>query len=296
MTAAASFSPRIELSRLHDVMTDSSEVDPLAIETVSETTAADERRRIRRRKRLLTGGFLALLCGLIGWAVYRPPVESAPTPTTKYTLDADRFTALIKEVREEGLEVVHVYDFKVNDQLCEQLSALSSVRTLILDRGDVTDAAMPVIGSLPNLQHLRLRLSPISDRGLEALAECDSLWRLNLPHSRVTAKGLRSLQSLPRLRQLRLGTTRAGNEVCRTIAKIESLREIHLIGINVTDEGMKLLAEMPNLESLYLDDSVVTDAGWRWLFATHPELHVHVNQEHHDRDPKAHRHHEGQSS
>jgi hypothetical protein len=47
---------------------------------------------------------------------------------------------------------------------------------------------------------------------------------------------------------------------------------------------------MPNLQSLYLDDSLVTETGWEWLFEEVPNLHVHVNQQHHDRDPQAHQH------
>jgi hypothetical protein len=82
-----------------------------------------------------------------------------------------------------------------------------------------------------------------------------------------------------------------GNEVTREIATLPSLRVIHLIGVPVTDEGLKTLAEMPYLESLYLDDCAVTEAGWDWLFREHPHLHVHVNQAHHDRDPKRHEHH-----
>ena len=38
------------------------------------------------------------------------------------------------------------------------------------------------------------------------------------------------------------------------------------------------------------DSDVMDGTQWEWLFHTHPEIHVHVNQRHHDRDPEAHRH------
>ena len=123
---------------------------------------------------------------------------------------------------------------------------------------------------------------------------------LNLPHADCTSEGIAALAKLKRLRQLRIGSSRLGNEVSREIARIKSLRGIHLIGVGLTDDGLKVLTGiperpekelgLPNLESLYLDDSAVTSAGWEWLFKTHPQLHVHVDQQHHDRDPKAHAH------
>jgi hypothetical protein len=54
---------------------------------------------------------------------------------------------------------------------------------------------------------------------------------------------------------------------------------------------LKTLAAMKQLESLYLDDCAVTEAGWNWLFREHPDLHIHVDQNHLDRDPSAHKHH-----
>jgi hypothetical protein len=202
-----------------------------------------------------------------------------------------RFDELVREVIEKELDSIQIADFQVDDSMIEGLRDLTAVETVIIDQGKVTDHGVDAIATLRDLKHLRLRLSPITDAGLKKLADCQSLWFLNLPHADCTAQGVGYLAALPRLRQLRLGSDQLGNEVCREIAKIGSLRGIHLIGVKVTDEGLKVLANMPHLESLYLDDSAVTEAGWQWLFDTCPQLHVHVDQQHHDRDPKAHPHH-----
>ncbi len=194
------------------------------------------------------------------------------------------------EIRKDGLNKLHVSEYEVDDAMIESIGDLETLETLILDRGVVTDTSMATIASLPKLQHLRLRLSPINDEGFKQLSKCESLWYVNLPHAACTAQGVAELAAIPKLRQLRLGSSRLGNEVTREIASIESLRGVHLIGVAVTDEGLKTLAAMPHLESLYMDDSAVTEAGWDWLFREHPHLHVHINQDHHDRDPKAHQH------
>ncbi|MFG0287068.1 MAG: transcriptional regulator [Rhodopirellula sp. JB044] len=162
--------------------------------------------------------------------------------------------------------------------------------TVLIDQGVVTDKGLDIIAQLPDLEHLRLRLSPVTDEGIVSLTASKKLWLLNLPHSRITTEGVRKLQKLPKLKQLRLGSPRLSNECCRAIAELKTLRGLHLIGVPVTDDGLKTLTTLPRLESLYLDDSAVTETGWSWLFRNHPQLHVHVNQEHHDRDPHAHVH------
>lgn len=201
------------------------------------------------------------------------------------------FEQACEEIRKEGGTTLYVADFEVTDEMIPQIGDMEQLETVVFDKGAVTDESLKTIAKLPKLQHLRLRLSPITDDGLKMLAQSESLWYLNLPHSNVTAKGISELKSIRSLRQLRLGSPKLGNEVTREIATLPSLRGIHLIGVPVTDEGLKTLAEMPYLESLYLDDSAVTEAGWDWLFREHPSLHVHVNQEHHDRDPRRHEHH-----
>ena len=79
-------------------------------------------------------------------------------------------------------------------------------------------------------------------------------------------------------------------DLSRAVATLSPLRVVHLINVPVTDEGLKELSKLPHLESLYLDGPRVTEAGWEWLFENHPELHVHINQRHHDRDPRHHYH------
>ncbi|MCC9658155.1 adenylate cyclase [Rhodopirellula halodulae] len=171
-----------------------------------------------------------------------------------------------------------------------QITELPMLETVLIDEGVITDKGMETIAEIPELRHVRLRLSPITDAGLEPLLKCETLWFLNLPHSKLTEEGVRSLSKLPKLRQLRLGSTLLGNEVCRALLEVKSLRGIHLIGVPVSDEGLKVLVELPHLESLYLDDSGITETGWDWLFQNHPQLHVHINQRHHDRDPQYHVH------
>ncbi len=252
--------------------------------------AASRRTRNRRTRRILLATILIGM--LVGFGIWsRGQFSQAggePEPSISPRV---LFEQRCEEIRRSGGDTLQITDFAVDDEMVKSIAGLDSLVTVIFDQGAVSDQAIETIAGLPNLQHLRLRLSPIGDAGMKRIATMESLWYLNLPQAECTAEGVAELAALPRLRQLRLGSRNLGNEVTHAIEQIESLRGIHLIGIGVTDEGLRRLAGMQHLESLYLDDSAVTEAGWEWLFDRHPHLHVHVNQMHHDRDPKAHEHH-----
>lgn len=244
-------------------------------------------RRQRRRNLLYAVLLTVVFVSIVAYTSFRPPKDTSTLAIAPQVL----FEDVCARVRVEESDKLHVTDFEVSDAMIPQIADIPSIETLIIDKGVLHDSSINTISALPKLRHLRLRLSPITDEGLKTLAQCETLWYVNLPHVDCTAEGIAALAQLPRLRQLRIGSTELGNEITPAVASIETLRGLHLIGVAVTDGGLKKLAAMPNLESLYLDDSKVTEAGWDWLFKNYPQLHVHINQAHHDRDPKAHKHH-----
>ena len=194
--------------------------------------------------------------------------------------------ALGRSGQSEQIELLHN---PVEDATLELLSADDDwLGTLILDAGTITDRGAQSIAQLPQLWHLRLRQSPLTDLGLGRIADCRSIQILNLPQCDASAQGVAKLAELSQLHNLRLGGPNLGAETADAIASIQSLRNIHLIGVPINDEGLRQIASLPKLQSLYLDDSAVSPQGWDWLFETHPDLHVHVNQKHLDRDPQDH--------
>lgn len=176
------------------------------------------------------------------------------------------------------------------DQL-EQLVQLDGpLEQLLIDAGGVDDDSLSAILAIKSLVHLRLRECPLSDRGFEQLgeSELDQLRILNVPQSQVTSRGLAGLAALPSLVQLRLGGPQLDDDAMAVIAKLPALRRLHLIGPTLTDAGLAELVKAPLLSSFYLDDCPLSDSAWEQLFAAKPKLHVHVDQQHHDRDPHQH--------
>jgi hypothetical protein len=243
-----------------------------------------------RRRRIILLAILGIVA-IAALIIQSGSIDAEPESQLAI-LTSVQFGQMVITTKHENQPLLQVTEFAVSDEMMHYLNGQDHLETVIFDQGAVTDAAIPTLAALPKLQHLRLRESPITDEGMRQLVQCKTLLQLNLPHANCTVAGVEALEALPKLRMLRIGSPELGNEVTRAIANIQSLRAIHLIGIPVTNDGLRALASLPQLESLYLDDSAVTVAGWEWLFKTHPEIHVHVDQEHHDRDPKAHAHHD----
>lgn len=167
------------------------------------------------------------------------------------------------------------------------LRGLAGLRVLVLREGIATDAEAEILTTLPDLERLVLRESPLSDDGLRSLGRCRQLRDLNVPHAAGTAAGIESLASLPRLRSLRLGgPTLGGPAAARAVAALPGLRSLHLIDVAIGDEGLAALAELSALENLYLDGAGVSAEAWEGYFQRRPHVHVHVDQAHHDRDPR----------
>lgn len=169
----------------------------------------------------------------------------------------------------------------------ESLRGLADLRELLLREGVAGDAEAELLATLPDLERLVLRRSPLSDPGFAALARCRSLVDLNVPQAACTAAGINSLETLPRLASLRLGGPNlSGGDVARAIARLPRLRSLHLIDVAIGDDGLAALAELSTLRNLYLDAAGVSDAAWERYFEVRPGVHVHVDQAHHDRDPR----------
>lgn len=174
----------------------------------------------------------------------------------------------------------------LTDDEWESLRGLAGLRELVLQAGRADDARADILASLPDIERLVLRESPLTDEGLRKVAACVTLRDLNLPQAGCTAAGIRSLTQLPSLRSLRLGGSGlSGKDVCEAVVDLPHLRTLHLIDVPIGDEGLAVLASRPNLWNLYLDGAGASDAAWERYFQACPQVHVHVDQAHHDRDP-----------
>jgi len=182
----------------------------------------------------------------------------------------------------------------LTDAEWESLRGLAGLRELVLERGRADDGRAEILATLTGLERLVLRESPLTDAGFRRLAACRSLRDLNVPQAACTAAGVEALVSLKALRSLRLGgPLLGGTAVCEAVASLPNLRSLHLIDVPIGDDGLASLRRLPGLWNLYLDGAGVSDAAWEGYFQACPDVHVHVDQAHHDRDPHRHQHPQG---
>lgn len=157
-------------------------------------------------------------------------------------------------------------------------------RALRVEQGELTDAGLRHLDRFPELAEIVLRNSPITDVGVSEIAKLSSLRVVNLPHAEITDKGVRELAELPNLELLRLGSSKITDRSLEILRESHSLRFLHLIDVPISDDGLQALHGWQQLESLYLDGAEVTGRGVSQLLMTCPDLHLHLDQQHHDLD------------
>jgi hypothetical protein len=235
---------------------------------------------------LLLGGLLLLGSGCRP-VVERSEVRAAPdavapmaTPTV-----AEQIVA----VQAGEATRLRVADRPLSEEEWQAVARLEALEELTLERGRADDTHAVLLAALPRLRRMVLRESALTDEGLRQLARCRTLETINLPQAACTVEGLRAIGKLPRLKSLRLGSSRlAGPEVGAALAGFPALRSLHLIDVPLGDRGLEALGTLPGLWNLYLDGAGVSDAAWEEYFRRQPDVHVHVDQTHHDRDPGRH--------
>jgi len=171
-----------------------------------------------------------------------------------------------------------------------ELADKESIQELFLDAPRLRAADYGVLAECPALRHLRIRAGGVDDEMLRHICRVTSLLQLNLPRAQFTDEGLRHLDQLAELQLFRFGSPHVTDEGLRNLSALPRLRFLHIIDTPVGDRGLDYLRELSQLESFYIDGSLVTDAGIESFLQALPQVHFHIDQAHHDRDPQRHDH------
>lgn len=189
---------------------------------------------------------------------------------------------VIKAVQSGDETVIQISEVLITDDDLDHFASLDTLEQLILDTSSITDDGMRKLAALKDLIHLRIRNGNITDAGLSHILGLNKLKFLNLPHAELSDDAIKTLKRLPDLQLLRLGSSKMTNDSLHHIAQMESLLFVHLIDVPINDVGLKHLHQMTQLQSLYIDGGDVTDDGLSDLMTALPDLHLHINQQHHD--------------
>lgn len=194
----------------------------------------------------------------------------------------------VEAVRAQESHEIEIVGQVVSDDQVRELKGLNHLEVLKLQRGAISGRGVQTLAELPLLKQLVLRDSPLGNEDVRFLAVSKSLRIFNAPHTHIGDEGIVHLSRIEHLELLRLGSDQVISATAlKALKQAEELRFLHLIGIPFADDALKALGEIETLESLYIDGGDFSDTALSALLRQRPGLHLHLNQKHHDSDPKA---------
>ncbi len=143
------------------------------------------------------------------------------------------------------------------DEEAKALDRFKGLRILHWCRAKPGDAAMPVLASLPALEHLCIAAERITDDGFRALGRSPRLQRLYVSRAALlTDEGMRHLGGIGRLSALELRSCpRVTDAGLRHLAVLGGLADLDLwTGAPITDAGFLSLERLKKLRSLKLGE------------------------------------------
>lgn len=233
---------------------------------------------------------LGLLFVLLAAAVGCPSTTTQPPRDILSEVAESSWEDQMTAVRSGQSERIAMLKTAVSDDQFAQLANLSGLQQLICDQGGFDQSALSVLPNLPDLISIRVKGVSISDEAFQWLAQAPALQIINLPEAQVSAAGISSLANHPQIRLLRIHGRLIDDQACHQLQAIPSLNFIHLIGPQISAAGLQEIAKVQALQSLYIDYCSLPSDAWEDFFKARPDVHVHLDQWHHDLDPNQHQH------
>ncbi len=184
-----------------------------------EAVAAIERERgdvIYKGEHIAQGCYNGRDCGRVSHEIpegvaWAPPwlvdligIDYFHHVATVYLADVPNGAKLESAGRFSLLEELTLIDAVVDDDDLANLTGLTKLSSLVLDRTTITDAGLVHLSGLANLSKVKLRGTRITDAGLMHLKRLKKLSYLDLHSTEVTDAGVEQLkQALPSLKVAR---------------------------------------------------------------------------------------------
>jgi hypothetical protein len=161
-----------------------------------------------------------------------------------------------------------------SDALLPHVGQLSQVETLHLSGPFVTDAGLARLRGLTKLSRLGLHRTKVTDAGLTHLGELAELSWISVTASDVTDAGLVHLEGLVKLSALNLVGTKVSDAGLVQLRRLRHLSDLNLSVKGVTDAGLAHLKGLTKLSELNLFNTNTTDGAMNELRQELPSLKI----------------------
>jgi len=136
-----------------------------------------------------------------------------------------------------------------------------TLKTLDLQRTEITDAGLQTIAELASLESLNLAGTGIDGRGLVHLASLTKLQHLDLSETKVEPERLQALGAMTALRTVLIPAGAITDEVLAVLGRLPDLQGLALTNAPVSDRGVESLTQLKSLQTLDLAGTKITDRG-----------------------------------
>lgn len=165
-------------------------------------------------------------------------------------------------LRELPLERLSCNCPRLGDKGLHHLYLLPNLRTLALERSDITTAGLVELGALTQLAELTIRYLDMDNQGFAALSTLSSsLQRLTLGPGVLLEPEAEGLGLLTNLRELDIDLQGFGDPAAKQLATLVSLERLGLGGSAISDEGLEHFAPLTRMRVLELHHTRVTKHG-----------------------------------
>lgn len=161
-----------------------------------------------------------------------------------------------------SLEILSTGDREIGPDELRQIGMLKQLRCLFIHNGkQIDDERLAELSGLTELRVLVIDKSQLSDAGLMHLSGLTNLEVLEIDHAPIRGNGLRHLAPLMNLKVISLRDTPLEDGGLPHLAKLTGLQRLYLFNTGVTDAGLHHLTGLRDLEILHLGKTSVTFDG-----------------------------------
>ncbi len=189
--------------------------------------------------------------------------QIAPLPwLKKLRLDHTGITysEMLRLASWSSLESVNLSEGVMSDEGLQVLRSLRRLKTITLNCEKATDRTLIDLGDHDRLESLSMHGPTIHDASLQALAACKNLSSLSITDAgEITDAGLNSLSGLAHLRRLYFGEFHPTERNMAALGSLVQLQGLFMWLIPIDNAGLAKLSKLTELKTFRFEGSKATD-------------------------------------